>query len=65
MEKRSFAWLQIISSRFASDIDSEVGDSDDFGVEISDEAFPDQCNVDFVDETVTSQRCCWKQTMLL
>ena len=37
---------------FDSDIDSEVGDSDDIGVEISDEAFPDESNVDFVDQTV-------------
>ena len=29
-----------------------MGDSDEIGVEISDEAFSDKSNVDFVDETV-------------
>ena len=29
-----------------------MGDNDDIGVEISDEAFPDESNIDFVDETV-------------
>ena len=42
---------------FDSDIDSEGGDSDDIGVEISDEAFPEESNVDFVDETVAVRGC--------
>ena len=29
-----------------------MGDNDDIGVEISDEAFPDKSNIDFVDGTV-------------
>ena len=43
---------QLFQADFDSDIDSEVGDNDDIGVEISDEAFPDENNIDFVDETV-------------
>ena len=44
---------ELFQADFDSDIDSEVGDSDEIGVEISDEAFSDKSNVDFVDETVT------------
>ena len=44
---------KLFQADFDSDIDSEVGDSDDIGVEISDEAFPDKNNVHYVDETVT------------
>ena len=43
---------ELFQADFDSDIDSEVGDSNDIGVEISDEAFPDESNVDFVDQTV-------------
>ena len=43
---------KLFQADFESDIDSEVGDSDDIGVEISDEAFPDESNVDFVDDTI-------------
>ena len=41
---------ELFQADFDSDINSEVGDSDDLGVEISDEAFPDESNVDFVGE---------------
>ena len=43
---------ELFQADFDSDIDSEVGDSDDICAEISDEAFPDESNVDFVNETV-------------
>ena len=43
---------ELFQADFDSDIDSEVGDSGDICVEISDEAFPDESNVDFVNETV-------------
>ena len=43
---------ELFQADFDTDIDSEVGDSDDLGVEISEEAFPDKSNVDFVDVTV-------------
>ena len=43
---------ELFQADFDSDIDSEVRDSDGIGVEISDEAFPDESNVDFVDQTV-------------
>ena len=46
---------ELFQADFDTDIDSEVGDSDDFGVEISEEAFPDKSNVDFVDVTVAVQ----------
>ena len=48
---------ELFQADFDSDIDSEGGDSDDIGGEISDEAFPEESNVDFVDETVAVRGC--------
>ena len=50
---------------FDSDIDSEVGDSDDIGVEISDEAFPDESNVDFLMKPSQSEMLFKTEIMLL
>ena len=46
---------KLFQADFDSDIDSDVGDSDDIGVEISYEAFPDKINKDFVDESALTE----------
>ena len=44
---------ELFQTDFDSDIDSEVEDSDENAIEISDKDFPDEINADFVDETIT------------
>ena len=56
---------ELFQADFDSDIDSEVEDNDEIGVEISDEAFPDESNIDFVDETVAVRDVVETETTLL
>ena len=53
---------KLFQADFDSDIDSDVGDSDDIGVEISYEAFPDKINKDFVDESAAVRNVVEKTT---